>query len=29
MTFCFISFQVTHIDWTGQYLGFIVETFVT
>ena len=28
MPFCFISFQVTHIDGTGQHRAFIVETFI-
>ena len=28
MQFCFISFQATHMDWTGQHRTFIVETFI-
>ena len=28
MPFCFISFQVTHMGWTGQHCTFIVETFI-
>ena len=27
-TFCFILFQVTHMDWTGEHWIFIVETFI-
>ena len=28
MRFCFISFQVTHMDYTGQHRAFIMETFI-
>ena len=28
MLFCFILFRVTHMDWTGLHLAFIVETFI-
>ena len=28
MAFYFITFQVTHMDWTGQNRAFIAETFI-
>ena len=28
MQFCFISFSITHMDWTGQHREFIEETFI-